>query len=222
MLRATTQVSNQIRGLMKTFGLVVPKGAGRVFAGHVRSLAGEQRRARADYPAGARGLARHPRPRRRTEQAAAPASARASEQCQLLSSISSVGPSVDPGVGAVTASYFVAAGERTVWRKDCAPAELNFSIVCVHGVERRAVPTGTRTGSFRHVSCTCYYLGRVRVRHWQLPVHEGLSCGGHVSTAPIKRLTRPAARPPWPSGSRLAPESGSSRGSARQLETRCN
>ena len=29
MLKATTQLSNQIRGLMKTFGLVVPKGTGR-------------------------------------------------------------------------------------------------------------------------------------------------------------------------------------------------
>ncbi len=38
LLKATTQLSNQIRGLMKTFGLVVPKGAGRVFEGHVRSL----------------------------------------------------------------------------------------------------------------------------------------------------------------------------------------
>jgi hypothetical protein len=38
MIKATTQLSNQIRGLMKTFGLVVPKGAGRVFEGHVRSL----------------------------------------------------------------------------------------------------------------------------------------------------------------------------------------
>lgn len=34
----TTQLSNQIRSLMKTFGLVVPKGAGRVFEGHVCSL----------------------------------------------------------------------------------------------------------------------------------------------------------------------------------------
>ncbi len=38
MLMATTQLSNQIRGLMKTFGLVVPKSAGRVFESHVRSL----------------------------------------------------------------------------------------------------------------------------------------------------------------------------------------
>ncbi|MGY2737107.1 hypothetical protein ACVWYO_004840 [Sphingomonas sp. UYP23] len=40
MLKATTQMSNQIRGLMKTFGLVVPKGTGRVFEGHVRRLLG--------------------------------------------------------------------------------------------------------------------------------------------------------------------------------------
>lgn len=42
-LRQTiVQLSNQIRGLMKTFGLIVPKGAGRVFEGHVRRLlAGE-------------------------------------------------------------------------------------------------------------------------------------------------------------------------------------
>ena len=34
----TTQLSNQIRGLMKTFGLIVPKGTGRVFDGNVRKL----------------------------------------------------------------------------------------------------------------------------------------------------------------------------------------
>jgi hypothetical protein len=32
------QMANQIRGLMKTFGLVVPKGMGRIFDHHVRSL----------------------------------------------------------------------------------------------------------------------------------------------------------------------------------------
>src|SRR3546814_13140957 len=35
MLKMTIQMSNQIRGLMKTFGLVVPKGAGSVFEGHM-------------------------------------------------------------------------------------------------------------------------------------------------------------------------------------------
>lgn len=32
------QRSNQIRGLMKTFGLVVPKGAGSVFERNIRNL----------------------------------------------------------------------------------------------------------------------------------------------------------------------------------------
>lgn len=32
------QLSNQIRGVMKTFGLIVPKGKGRVFEDHVREL----------------------------------------------------------------------------------------------------------------------------------------------------------------------------------------
>lgn len=32
------QLSNQIRGVMKTFGLIVPKGKGRVFEEHVREL----------------------------------------------------------------------------------------------------------------------------------------------------------------------------------------
>jgi transposase len=102
MLKATTQMSNQIRGLMKTFGLVVPKGAGRVFEGHVRRLLVSDA-----------GLAQILQPvleawrsmRARTAELSKQlvASARASEKCQLLTSI--------PGVGAVTASFFVAAIE---------------------------------------------------------------------------------------------------------------
>lgn len=42
LLGVTTGLSNQIRGIMKTFGLVVPKGTGRVFEANVRRLlAGE-------------------------------------------------------------------------------------------------------------------------------------------------------------------------------------
>lgn len=102
MLKGTTQLSNQIRGLMKTFGLVVPKGAGRVFEGHVRSLlasnAGLEQIILPVLEAW-RGL----RARAAELSKQLVASARASEQCQLLSSI--------PGVGAVTASSFVAAIE---------------------------------------------------------------------------------------------------------------
>ena len=102
MLKAVTQLSNQIRGLMKTFGLVIPKGAGRVFEGHVRNLlASNARLEQIILPVleAWRGL------RARTAELSKQlvASARASEQCQLLSSI--------PGVGAVTASSFVAAIE---------------------------------------------------------------------------------------------------------------
>jgi transposase len=38
LLGIVTALSNQIRGLLKTFGLVVPKGAGKVFEANVRRL----------------------------------------------------------------------------------------------------------------------------------------------------------------------------------------
>jgi transposase len=34
----STQLSNHIRGVMKTFGLIVPKGGGRIFEANVRTL----------------------------------------------------------------------------------------------------------------------------------------------------------------------------------------
>lgn len=102
LLKMTTQLSNQIRGLMKTFGLVVPKGAGRVFEGHVRSLLASNAGLEQiimpllDAWTGMRARAVELGKQLVT-------SARESEQCQLLASI--------PGVGAVTASSFVAAIE---------------------------------------------------------------------------------------------------------------
>src|SRR4051794_34694783 len=41
-LANTTELSNQIRGLMKTFGLVVPAGKGSRFEAHVRALLADQ------------------------------------------------------------------------------------------------------------------------------------------------------------------------------------
>ena len=102
LLKMTTQLSNQIRGLMKTFGLVVPKGAGRVFEGHVRSLLeGDAGLEQIILPVLEAWRGMRARAAELSKQLVA--SARASEQCQLLSSI--------PGIGAVTASSFVAAIE---------------------------------------------------------------------------------------------------------------
>jgi transposase len=102
LLKATTQLSNQIRGLMKTFGLVVPKSGGRVFEEHVRSLlGGNAALEQIILPVLAAWRAMRARTAELSKQIVA--SARACEQCRLLSSI--------PGVGAVTASSFVAAIE---------------------------------------------------------------------------------------------------------------
>ena len=102
MLNMQTQMSNQIRGLMKTFGLVVPKGAGRVFDGSVRSLlADNQALERIILPV----LAAWHGVRARTAELSKQlmAAARQSKQCQILTSV--------PGVGVVTACAFVAAIE---------------------------------------------------------------------------------------------------------------
>jgi transposase len=103
LIRMTTQMTNQIRGLMKTFGLIVPKGAGCVFEGHVRCLlARNTGLEQIILPLLEAWKAMRARVAELSKQLVA--SARTSEKCQLLSSI--------PGVGAVTASSFVAAIEN--------------------------------------------------------------------------------------------------------------
>ncbi len=91
LLRMTTQLSNQIRGLMKTFGLVVPKGAGRVFEAYVGSLlaanAGLEQIIRPLLDAW-RGM----RARAAELSRQLVVSARASEQCRLLTSIPASAP----------------------------------------------------------------------------------------------------------------------------------
>lgn len=102
LIKMTTQMSNQIRGLMKTFGLIIPKGAGRVFESNVRSmLADNAQLAQIILPLleAWRGM----RDRTAGLSTQLVAAARTSKQCQLLASI--------PGVGAVTASSFIAAIE---------------------------------------------------------------------------------------------------------------
>jgi hypothetical protein len=44
LVRITTELSNQIRGVMKTFGLLVPAGKGNTFEKNVRSLLADQDR----------------------------------------------------------------------------------------------------------------------------------------------------------------------------------
>ena len=102
VIKAGVDFANHIRGVMKTFGLVVPKGAGRVFEANVRELLGANI-----------GLARIVLPlleawRALRGQAAdlnrqLVATARTNASCRLLMSI--------PGVGTVNATSFVSAIE---------------------------------------------------------------------------------------------------------------
>jgi transposase len=102
LIKIVTELSNQIRGLMKTFGLVVPKGAGRVFEANVRRLL-----------AGNDGLElvilplleawRSVRGRAAQLDRQLVTVARESAPCRLLMSI--------PGVGSVVAASFATAIE---------------------------------------------------------------------------------------------------------------
>lgn len=103
MIKSATQFSNQIRGQMKTFGLVVPKGGGRVFESHVRRLLANQATlARIILPVLEVWRNLRTQTAHLTKQLLD--ASRVNRQCQLLSTI--------PGIGAVTASAFVAAIEE--------------------------------------------------------------------------------------------------------------
>ncbi|MGE4339679.1 MAG: IS110 family transposase [Pigmentiphaga sp.] len=102
LVRITTELSNQIRGLMKTFGLLIPAGKGSTFEKNVRSLLVDQE-----------GLApivlpileawRSLRIRATELGRQLLADARQSQACRILMSI--------PGVGAITATSFASAIE---------------------------------------------------------------------------------------------------------------
>ena len=100
LIKIVTELSNQIRGLMKTFGLVVPKGAGRVFEANVRHLlAGNNGWSRSSCLCSRRGV----RGRAAELDRQLVAVARESAPCRLLMSI--------PGVGSVVAASFATAIE---------------------------------------------------------------------------------------------------------------
>jgi transposase len=102
LVRVTTELSNQIRGLMKTFGLVIPAGKGGAFETNARALLEDfDELARIILPI----LEAWRAARRQATELGRQlvAAARQSQACQLLMSI--------PGVGAVTATSFVTAIE---------------------------------------------------------------------------------------------------------------
>jgi len=102
LLKMRLQISNQIRGLMKTFGLVVPKGAGSVFEGNVRDLLqGEEKLAHIIMPM--LQAWRDIRHQSATLSKELVVMAREDQRCRLLMSV--------PGVGTVTATAFAAAVE---------------------------------------------------------------------------------------------------------------
>ena len=105
LMKMRVQLSNQIRGLLKTFGLVVPKGAGSVFERNVVSLLeGEDNLARIILPLLKAWSDIRLRVAELTKQLVAMAGA--DQRCRLLTSV--------PGVGTVTATAFAAAVEDSI------------------------------------------------------------------------------------------------------------
>jgi transposase len=102
LLGLVTGLSNEIRGLMKTFGLIVPKGGGRVFEANVRRLL-DNRPAEAAIILPLLESWRALRGRAAELDRGVLATARADRDCRRLMTI--------PGVGAVVAAAFVAAVE---------------------------------------------------------------------------------------------------------------
>lgn len=102
LLKMRLQMSNQIRGLMKTFGLVVPKGTGGVFERNVRDLLqGEEKLALIVLPMLQAWSDIRSQSAKLSKQLVA--MAREDQRCRLLMSV--------PGVGTVTATAFAAAVE---------------------------------------------------------------------------------------------------------------
>lgn len=102
LLTMRLQISNQIRGMMKTFGLIVPKGAGGVFERNVRELLQDNNRlARIIMPMLQAWSDIRQQSAEMSKQLVA--MAREDQRCRLLMTV--------PGVGTVTATAFAAAVE---------------------------------------------------------------------------------------------------------------
>ncbi|MDQ2762379.1 MAG: IS110 family transposase [Pseudomonadota bacterium] len=102
LIKIVLELSNQVRGLMKTFGLVVPPGKGGRFEENVRGLlVDHEELARIILPVLEAWSSMRARAAELSRQLLA--GARQSQACRLLMSI--------PGVGAVTATAFTTAVE---------------------------------------------------------------------------------------------------------------
>ncbi len=102
LVRITVELSNQIRGLMKTFGLIVPSGKGRNFEANVRRLLVDQIEL-SSILLPMLDAWRDIRMRVTDLTKQLLASARKSRACRLLMTV--------PGVGAITATSFATAVE---------------------------------------------------------------------------------------------------------------
>jgi transposase len=102
LVRMSTKLSNQIRGIMKTFGRIVPPGKGGRFEANVRALLIEGEEL-AGIVEPLLEAWRSVRTRAAELSERVLATARNGEACRLLMSV--------PGVGAITASAFAAAIE---------------------------------------------------------------------------------------------------------------
>lgn len=102
LTRMTTQLSNQIRGVMKTFGLIVPPGKGSKFERNVRNLLADRAELAAIVlPLLDAWLGIRTQVAKLATQIIS--TARQNHDCRLLMSV--------PGIGAITATSFVSAIE---------------------------------------------------------------------------------------------------------------
>ena len=102
LVRIYTELSNQIRGLLKTFGLVIPKGKGGAFESHVRRLLdGNDALSTVILPILDAWNSTRKKAAELTRQLVA--AAKSDKTCELLMSV--------PGVGVIVATSFVAAIE---------------------------------------------------------------------------------------------------------------
>lgn len=102
LVRISTELSSQIRGFMKTFGLLIPARKGSTFEKNVRSLLVDQD-GFAPVVGDTGGLAKHAHQGRSEFGRQVVAVARQSQAYRILMSI--------PGVGTITATSFVTAIE---------------------------------------------------------------------------------------------------------------